>query len=112
MGKGLEGGLHTAALPPIPVALVRPGIEVWTHHHLPVWKFRVGSDPYAFNVVSRTLATITVHTIEGAGVWYVDDLNACSNRRAVDSDMSRVDVEVRTLLGPGSVAAEKDKTGR
>ena len=78
MGKGLEGDLHTATLPLIPVALVRPGIGVWTHYHLPVWKFRVGT-PYAFNVVSRTLDAITAHTIEGAGVWY--DLNACSNRR-------------------------------
>ena len=26
--------------------------------------------------------------------------------------MSRADVEVRTLLGPSSVAAEKDKSGR
>ena len=68
--------------------------------------------PYAFNVVSRTLAVITKHTIEGAGIWYVEDLNACSNRRTVESDMSRVDEEVRTLLGPVSVAAEKDKSGR
>ena len=52
-------------------------VEIW-------W---VGT-PYAFNVISRTLDTITAHTIEGAGVWYVDDLNACSNRRTVDSDMS------------------------
>ena len=68
--------------------------------------------PYAFNVISRTLDVITDHTIEGAGIWYVDDLNACSNRRTVESDMSRVDDEVRTLLGPVSVVAEKDKSGR
>ena len=63
-------------------------------------------------MVSRTLDVITKDTIEGAGLWYVDDLNACSNRRTYEKDMSRVDVEVRTLLGPSSVAAEKDKSGR
>ena len=51
--------------------------------------------PYAFNVVSRTLDVITAHTIEGAGVWYVDDLNACSNRRAYVEDIGRIDDEVR-----------------
>ena len=68
--------------------------------------------PYAFNVVSRTLDIITGPTIEGAGLWYVDDLNACSNKRTCVQDMSRVDDEVRTLLGSESVAAEKDKSGR
>ena len=63
-------------------------------------------------MVSRTLDVITKDTIDGAGLWYVDDLNACSNRRTYEKDMSRVDVEVRTLLGPSSVAAEKDKSGR
>jgi hypothetical protein len=62
-------------------------------------------------VVSRTLDVTTDDTIEGAGIWYVGDLNACSNRRTVESDMRRVDEEVRTLLGTGSVAAEKDKSG-
>jgi hypothetical protein len=62
-------------------------------------------------MVSRTLDVITEHTIEGAGVWYVDDLNACSNRRTYVKDITRVDDEVRTLLGPESMAAEKDKSG-
>jgi hypothetical protein len=52
--------------------------------------------PYAFNMVSRTLDVITEYTIEGAGVWYVDDLNACSNRRTYVKDMSRVDDDLRT----------------
>ena len=63
-------------------------------------------------MVSRTLDAITKDTIEDAGLWYVDDLNACSNRQTYGEDMSRVDEEVRTLLGPSSVAAEKDKSGR
>ncbi len=69
-------------------------------------------DGWAFNVVSRTLDVITKDTIEGAGLWYVGDLNACSNRRTYEKDMSRVDVEVRTLVDPSSVATEKDKAGR
>ena len=58
------------------------------------------------------LDVITEHTIDDAEVLYVDDLNVCSNRRIFASDMSRVDDEVRTLLGPSSVAADKDKSGR
>jgi len=63
-------------------------------------------------IICRTLDVITEHTIESAGIWYVDDLNACSNRRTYVKDMSRVDDEVRTLLDPESMAAEKDKSGR
>ena len=83
-----------------------------SHDNLPLWQLGWEGTPYAFNVVSRTLDVITSDTIEGAGLWYVDDLNAYSNRRTYETDMSRVDVEVRTLLGPSSVAAEKDKSGR
>ena len=41
--------------------------------------------PYAFNVVFRTLDVITEHTIDGAGLWYVDDLNGCSKRRTYEA---------------------------
>ena len=58
------------------------------------------------------LDVITEHTIDDAEVLYVDDLNVCSNRRIFASDMSRVDDEVRTLLGPSSVATDTDKSGR
>jgi hypothetical protein len=61
--------------------------------------------PNAFNVVSRTLEVITEHTVDGAGLWYVDDLNGCLNRRTYESDMSRVDDEVRTLLAHRSGCA-------
>ena len=101
MGKGLEGCLYTAALPFITVVIVRLEVGVRTEDYLPLWQLWV---PYAFNVVFRTL--------NGAGLWYVDDLNGCSNIRTYESDMSRVDNEVRTLLGPGSVAADKNKSGR
>ena len=78
MGKGLEGCLHTAAFPFITVASVRLEVGVRTDDYLPLWQLWV---PYAFNVVFRTLDVITEHTIDGAGLWYVDDLNGCSNRR-------------------------------
>jgi hypothetical protein len=95
-GKGLEECLHTAALPSITVAIVRLGVGVRTDDYLPLWQLRVGRYPVCFQ----------------CGLWYVDDLNECSNRRTYESDMNRVDDEVRTLLGPGSVAADKDKSGR
>jgi len=41
--------------------------------------------PYAFNVVFRTLDVITEHTIDGAGLWYVNDLNGCSKRRTYEA---------------------------
>ncbi len=107
MGEGLEGAF-TAALLSIPVTIVRLGVGVRTDDYLPLWQLWVGRYP----VCSRTLEVITEHTIDGAGLWYVDVLNGCSNRRTYESDMSRVDDEVRTLLGPGSVAVDKDKSGR
>jgi len=88
------------------------GLECGLTTICPYGNFGWVGTPYAFNVVSRTLEVITEHTIDGAGLWYVDVLNGCSNRRTYESDMSRVDDEVRTLLGPGSVAAVKDKSGR
>ena len=111
MGEGPERGLHTASLLSISVASVRAGISVRPHD------YSGGSGPHHTGrhhstLVSRTLDVITAHTIEGAGVWYVDDLNACSNRRTYVEDMGRVDDEVRTLLGPESMAAEKDKSSR
>ena len=110
--KDLKGAFTLLRFHPSQSRLFALGLKCGLTTICPCGNFGWVGTPFTFNVVSRTLDTITAHTIEGAGVWYVDDLNACSNRRAVDSDMSRVDVEVRTLLGPGSVAAEKDKTGR
>ena len=80
MGKGLEGCLHTAAFPFITVASVRLEVGVRTDDYL-CGNFGWVGTPYAFNVVFRTLDVITEHTIDGAGLWYVDDLNGCSNRR-------------------------------
>jgi hypothetical protein len=110
--KDLKGAFTLLRFHPSQSHLFALGLECGLTTICPCGNFGWVGTPYAFNVVSRTLDSITAHTIEGAGVWYVDDLNACSNRRTVDSDMSKVDVEVRTLLGPGSVAAEKDKSGR
>ena len=111
MGKGPERGIHTASLPSFSVASVRTGIGGLTTI-CPCGNFGWVGTPYAFNVVLHMLDVITDHTIESAGICYVDDLNACSNRRTYVNDMSRVDDEVRTLLGPESMAAEKDKSGR
>ena len=110
--KDLKGAFTLLRFHPSQSRLFALGLECGLTTICPCGNFGWVGTPYAFNVVSRTLDVVTRHTIQGAGLWYVDDLNACSNRRTVDSDMSRVDEEVRTLLGPGSVAAEKDKSGR
>ena len=88
MGEGPERGLYTASL----------GLACGLTTICPCGNFGWVGTPYAFNVVSRTLDVITAHTIEGAGVWFVVDLNACSNRRTYVEDMGRIDDEVRTLL--------------
>lgn len=92
--------VHSVALPSVPVALVRTRTGVRTHDHLSMWQLRMGKFryPFSFNVISQTLDVITEHNLEGAGIWYVDDLNACSNKRTYDCDMRWVDEEMRTLL--------------
>jgi hypothetical protein len=110
--KDLKGAFTLLCFHPYQSCLFALGLACGLTTICPCGNFGWVGTPYAFNVVSRTLDVITAHTIEGAGVWYVDDLNACSNRRTYVEDMSRVDDEVRTLLGPESMAAEKDKSGR
>jgi len=110
--KDLKGAFTLLRFHPAQSRLFALGLECGLTTICPCGNFGWVGTPYAFNVVSRTLEVITEHTIDGAGLWYVDDLNGCSNRRTYESDMNRVDDEVRTLLGPGSVAADKDKSGR
>ena len=110
--KDLKGAFTLLRFHPSQSRLFALGLACGLTTICPCGNFGWVGTPYAFNVVSRTLDVITAHTIKGAGVWYVDDLNACSNRRTYVEDMSRVDDEVRTLLGPESMAAEKDKSGR
>ena len=109
--KDLKGAFTLLRFHAFQSRLFALGLECGLTTICPCGNFGWVGTPYAFNVVSRTLDVITKDTIEGAGLWYVDDLNAYSNRRTHEKDMSRVDVEVRTL-GPSSVAAEKDKSGR
>jgi hypothetical protein len=110
--KYLKGAFTLLRFHPSQSRLFALGLACGLTTICPCGNFGWVGTPYAFNVVSRTLDIITGHTIEGAGLWYVDDLNACSNKRTYVQDMSRVDDEVRTLLGSESVAAEKDKSGR
>ena len=108
MGKRLEGCLHTAALPSITVAIVRLGVGVRTDDNLPLWQLWVGRYPVCFQFgLSDSGGHYRAVLISGTS------MNGCSNRPTYESDMSRVDDEVRTLLGPGSVwPADKDKSGR
>lgn len=110
--KDLKGAFTLLRFHPSQSRLFALGLECGLTTICPCGNFGWVGTPYAFNVVSRTLDVITSHTISGAGVWYVDDLNACSNKRTFEHDMRRIDEEVRTLLGPESMAADKDKSGR
>jgi hypothetical protein len=110
--KDLKGAFILLRFHPSQSRLFALGLECGLTTICPCGNFGWVGTPYAFNVVSRTLDVITKDTIAGAGLWYVDDLHACSNRRTYEKDMSRVAVEVRTLLDPSSVAAERDKSGR
>ena len=98
--KDLKGAFTLLRFHPSQSRLFALGLVCGLTTICPCGNFGWAGTPYAFNVVSRTLDVITKDTIEGAGLWYVDDRNAGSNRRTYEKDFSRIDVEVRTLLGP------------
>ena len=101
--KDLKGAFTLLRFHPFQSRLFALGLACGLTTICPCGNFGWVGTSYAFNVVSRTLDVITRNTIAGAGVWYVDDLNACSRHDTYESDMLAVDVEVRTLLGPESI---------
>lgn len=68
--------------------------------------------PYVFDVVTRCLRYLVRLAITGASDMYVDDVMGVSTRANAAADMAACDATIRGLLGPHSVAANKDELGR
>jgi len=63
--------------------------------------------PHAFQVLTRSLQAMCTYIITGLCHWYVDDLMAVSPTISYQKDSDIVDEKVQSLLGHGSVAANK-----
>lgn len=71
----------------------------------------VGS-PYAFQVITRTLAGLLGARLVGFTLWYVDDCIGVVPRWALQQDIAEAVRIVEALLGPESVAYDKFDYGR
>jgi hypothetical protein len=67
--------------------------------------------PAAFQVITRAIMWELRHRLRGRAVMYVDDILGICLRSQLENDMATARRVVTDLMGPGSLALEKEETG-